>query len=107
MKTASNQLRAGSVRKGAGAVKETDVSTAALSRGETARLGTGAVARRSGWTGGRIAALVIGALLILVSLGLLGAGSTALWAEETRRDAAGYVTTGVHEFSSSGSALAT
>lgn len=97
----------GRAREGVGAVKETDVSTAMLSRGEAAPLGTGAVARGSGWTGGRIAALGIGALLILVSLGLLGAGSTALWAEETRRDAAGYVTTGVHEFSSAGSALAT
>lgn len=88
-------------------MKETDVSTTALSRGEAALPGTGAVARRSGWTGGRIAALVIGALLILVSLSLLGAGATALWAEETRRDTAGYVTTGVHGFASAGSALAT
>ena len=63
-------------------------------------------ARPSRWTGGRIAALVIGALLVLVSLALLGAGGTALWADRTQRDG-GYVTTGVHEFSTSGSALAT
>jgi hypothetical protein len=49
---------------------------------------------------------VIGALLALVSLALLGGGGTALWAD-TQRDAAGYLTTGVHEFSASGSALAT
>jgi hypothetical protein len=65
-----------------------------------------AAARRSGWTLGRITALVIGALLVLVALVLLGAGGTAVWADRTQRDA-GYVTTDVHEFSTSGSALAT
>ena len=63
-------------------------------------------ARSSKWTGGRIATLVIGALLLLVALVLLGAGGTGLWADLGQRDA-GYVTTGTHEFSSSGSALAT
>jgi MMPL family len=61
---------------------------------------------RSGWTGGRIAALVIGTLLVLSSLVLLGAGGTSLWADRTQRDG-GYATTGAHEFSTSGSALAT
>jgi hypothetical protein len=37
---------------------------------------------------------------------LLGGGGTGLWAELTQRDA-GYVTTGAHEFSTSGSALTT
>jgi hypothetical protein len=60
---------------------------------------------RSGWTGGRITALVIGSLLGLVSLGLLGGGGLVLWADRTQRDAAGYLTTGVHELSTSGSAL--
>jgi hypothetical protein len=50
--------------------------------------------------------VVTGVLLALVSLGLLGGGGTALWAD-TQRDAAGYLTTGIHEFSTSGSALAT
>jgi hypothetical protein len=50
---------------------------------------------------------VIGVLLALVSLGLLGSGGTVLWADSTQRDAAGYLTTGVHEFAASGSALAT
>lgn len=63
-------------------------------------------AHPSDWTGDRIAALVIGALLVLVSLALLGGGGTGLWADLTQRDA-GYVTTGAHEFSTSGSALAT
>ncbi len=64
------------------------------------------VARPSGWTAGRIAALAIGALLALLSLALLGGAGTALWADRTQRDE-GYITTGVHEFSTSGSALAT
>ena len=62
--------------------------------------------RRSQWTGGRVTALVIGALLVMVSLALLAGGGTGLWADLTQRDA-GYVTTGAHTFSSSGSALAT
>jgi hypothetical protein len=65
-----------------------------------------AVARPSGWTAGRIAALVVGGLLVLFSLILLGAGGTALWADRTQRDA-GYATTDVHTFSTDGSALAT
>jgi hypothetical protein len=51
-------------------------------------------------------ALVIGALLVLVSLVLLGGGGTALWADRTQRDA-GYLTTDVHKFSTLGSALVT
>lgn len=65
-----------------------------------------AAAARPGWTAGRIAALVIGALLVLLSLPLLGGGGTALWADRTQREA-GYATTDVHEFSTTGSALAT
>ena len=61
---------------------------------------------RSGWTAGRVAAIVIGALLALLALTLLGAAGTALWADRTQRDG-GYVTTDLHEFSTSGSALAT
>jgi hypothetical protein len=79
-------------------VNETHASSTAL--------GPEAAARPSGWTAGRITALVIGALLLLVGLVLLGGGGTALWADRTQRDG-GYVTTGVHEFSTSGSALAT
>ena len=60
-----------------------------------------AVSRASGWTAGRITAIVIGTLLVLLSLALLGAGGTALWADRTQRDG-GYVTTDVHEFSTSG-----
>ena len=64
-------------------------------------------APRSSWTAGRITALVIGALLGLASIGLLGVGGTALWAEQNQRDPAGYVTSGLHSFSTAGSALVT
>jgi hypothetical protein len=61
----------------------------------------------SGWTGGRVTALVIGALLALMSLGLLGGGGFTLWADRTQRDAAGYISSSVQEFSTSGAALTT
>ena len=61
---------------------------------------------RSGWTGGRITALVIGVLLGLISVGLLASGAMGLWYDRTQRDG-GYVTTDVHEFSSADSAVVT
>ena len=64
-------------------------------------------ARRSSWSAGRIIALVIGSIVGLVSIFVLGAGGTALWADLTLRDPAGYVTTGGHGFSTAGSALST
>jgi hypothetical protein len=99
-------------------VNESQASPSALSEGGAAHPERGpagraalprppeAAARAPGWTGGRIAEVSIGALLALVGLILLGAGGTALWADLTKRDA-GYLTTDVQEFSSSGSALAT
>ena len=77
------------------------------STGPAARpAGLQATSRPSGWTAGRISSLVIGCLLVLVSLVLLGGGGTALWYDRTQREA-GYITTDVHEFSTSGSALVT
>lgn len=91
-------------------VNKSHVSPPALSEGDAARLEELTRPQladdASGWTGGRIAALVIGTLLVLVSLALVGGGGTALWADRTQRDA-GYVTTSVHKFSTSGAALAT
>jgi hypothetical protein len=59
------------------------------------------------WSAGRVVAVVIGSLMTLAAVGLIGAGGTALWADLSHRDAAGYVTSDVHTFSTAGSALAT
>jgi hypothetical protein len=48
---------------------------------------------------------VIGGLLVLFTVVLLGAGGVGLWGETQRNG--GYVTPGGHDFSTSGSALAT
>lgn len=80
-------------------MNESHASPGALPAPQTA-------AGSSGWTGDRVAALGIGVLLALVALALLAAGGTGLWADTTQRDK-GYVTTDVHEFSTSGSALTT
>jgi hypothetical protein len=64
------------------------------------------VARPARWSAGRIAAVAIGAVLVLLALALLVGGGTALWADRTQRDA-GYVSTDVHTFSTAGAALAT
>src|SRR5205823_14684816 len=40
-----------------------------------------AIARRSGWSSGRVAPVVTGALLVLLALVLLGAGGTGMWAD--------------------------
>jgi hypothetical protein len=63
-------------------------------------------AHPSGWTGGRITAVVVGAVIGLFALVLLGAGGTGVWADLTQRDG-DYVTTDAHAFSTAGSALAT
>jgi len=60
----------------------------------------------AGWSGGRVAQVVIGVLLVLVSLVMVGSAGTGLWLEATQRDG-GYVTTDTHTFSSDGAALAT
>ncbi|HEX6679954.1 MAG TPA: hypothetical protein VF063_04850 [Gaiellaceae bacterium] len=80
-------------------MNEGHASPGALSAPKTA-------AGSSEWPAARIAALAIGALLALVALALLAAGGTGVWADSTQREG-GYVTTDVHEFSTSGSALTT
>jgi Domain of unknown function (DUF4389) len=60
---------------------------------------------RSGWTSGRVACVVAGALLAVVSLGLLGLGGAATWATTAGRQA-GYVNLGSETFHSSGYAVA-
>jgi hypothetical protein len=61
--------------------------------------------RRQGWTAWRITALVGGSLLFLISLGVLVGGGAAAWADNTQRDAAGYLTTGAHTFATPSYAL--
>ena len=61
--------------------------------------------QRTGWTAGRIVAVVAGAVLVLCSLGLLGAGGTALWADTAARQG-GYVDLGSATYASSGYAVA-
>ena len=85
-------------------MNESRLSPTTLSEGDAPRRAV--VVLPSGWTGARLTALAIGALLVLLSLALLGGGGTALWADRTQREG-GYVMTDVHEFSTSGSALAT
>jgi hypothetical protein len=65
----------------------------------------GGTATHSSWTAVRVVAVVTGALLVVASLGLLGAGGTALWADQTQRDRAGYVTTDTRTFATDTHAL--
>jgi hypothetical protein len=60
---------------------------------------------KPGWTPGRIVAVVAGAVLILCSLGLLGAGGTALWADTAARHG-GYVRLGSATYHTNGYAVA-
>ncbi len=57
----------------------------------------------AGWTGPRVIAVVIGALLVLVSLGLLGAGGVAAWATTQRVN--GYVNLGTASYGTAGHAV--
>jgi hypothetical protein len=61
--------------------------------------------RRPGWTAGRIACLVAGAVLALCSLGVLGASATATawWADGARHG--GYLDLGTDTYASSGYAV--
>ena len=51
---------------------------------EAVRLRQAPPQRPGGWTGGRIVAAVAGAVLVLCSVGLLGGGGVALWAQANR-----------------------
>jgi len=55
---------------------------------------------------GGVVLVVIGALLGLLTIGLLGGGSVLMWADRTQRDAAGYLSTGTDSLSAPGYALA-
>jgi hypothetical protein len=68
----------------------------------TAQLGT--PGGRPGWTAGRIVLVVAGSVLVLVSLGLLGGGGTALWAQTHKQG--GYLDLGTTSYTSPGYAIA-
>ncbi len=59
------------------------------------------------WTGGKIAMLIAGCLLAMISFALLTGSGATLWADRTQRDADGYVTTGQRLYTTSGAALTT
>lgn len=59
------------------------------------------------WTAGRVVSVVLGALLLLTSTGLLTAGGGLLWADRSQRDGAGYVWTPVVTLSTDRYALTT
>ncbi|MGZ4638560.1 MAG: DUF4389 domain-containing protein [Actinomycetes bacterium] len=59
----------------------------------------------SGWTAGRIVALVIGSVLGIVSTGLLVAGGALLVLDHTHRDAAGYLGLGTRSYATDGYAV--
>jgi hypothetical protein len=59
---------------------------------------------RAGWTTGRVVAVVAGAVLALCSLGLLGGGGAALWADTAGRQG-GYVDLGSATYATGGHAI--
>jgi hypothetical protein len=61
--------------------------------------------RPSGWTAGRIVSVVIGAVLVVCSLGLLGGSAGAVWATTAHRHG-GYVDLGTQTYRTTGHALA-
>ncbi len=56
---------------------------------------------------GGTAAVIGGALLLLPALGLLAGGTGVLWADQTQRDDAGFLTSGSTQLSTSAAALVT
>jgi len=66
--------------------------------------GAGGPVRPDGWTAARIVSVVAGAVLVLLSLGLLGSGGAALWAQTQRHG--GYVDFGTGSYSTTSYALA-
>ena len=47
--------------------------------------------RARGWSAGPITMLVIGAIVALLAMGAIAAGGAMLWADQTQRDSAGYL----------------
>ena len=60
---------------------------------------------RSRWTAGRIALVVLGSIAVLIGAGLLAAGAGLLWADQTQRDADGFLSTPTETFRTSSYAI--
>jgi hypothetical protein len=45
-----------------------------------------------GRRGGGVALVVLGSIMALIAFGLLAAGGVLMWADQTQRDATGYLT---------------
>lgn len=58
-----------------------------------------------GWGAGSVIALIAGVLLSFAAVGVGAAGGVGLWADETQRDAAGFVTTDQETISTTAHAL--
>ena len=61
--------------------------------------------RPAGWTAGRIVLVVLGSIAVLLGAGLLVGGAGVLWADQTRRDADGFLSTPRDTFSTTSYAL--
>jgi Domain of unknown function (DUF4389) len=59
----------------------------------------------SRWTAGRVALVVLGSIVALLGAGLLVAGGGLLWADQTKRDEAGFLTTPTERFATSSYAI--
>lgn len=57
------------------------------------------------WTIGRIFLVVLGSIVALLGAGLLAAGGTLLWADQTKRDDDGFLTTPTERFESDSFAI--
>jgi len=61
--------------------------------------------RPSRWTVGRVVLVVLGSLAVLLGAGLLAGGGALLWADQTKRDDDGFLSTPTERFSSSSYAI--
>jgi len=70
-----------------------------LALGEDAPPASGAAGTSTrGWTAGPVISLIAGLMVSFLAIGIGGAGAIGLWADQTQRDAAGYVTTDTRSY---------
>ena len=72
--------------------------TLAVSDDAAPATSTGTTAAR-GWTPGAIIALIVGVILAFAAVGVGSAGGIGLWADQTQRDDAGFISTDTETFS--------